>query len=136
MVALASWWVVYLTAAHVATQSIDAQHLRNDYARVLRQVEAGESFTVTNRGRPVAEIAPVGALSARLGAGGPRDAVRLSEVVGALHFMGPGEAEELRRDLEETLDTEARDPFHVSRERPEGPQRQDGRRGRSGRVDR
>ncbi|WP_328291154.1 type II toxin-antitoxin system prevent-host-death family antitoxin [Kineococcus sp. NBC_00420] len=95
-------------------QSINARDLRNDYARVLREVEAGESFTVTNRGRPVAEIAPVGAFSARLGGGGPRDAVPLSEVVGALHFMGPGKAMELRREVDETLDTDARDPFPSS----------------------
>ena len=124
--ALAGWWVVYLTATLVAMQSINARDLRNDYARVLREVEAGESFTVTNRGRPVAEIAPVGAFSARLGVGAPRDAVPLSEVVGALHFMGPGKAQELRRDLEETLDTEARDPFP----QPDGSQEQGGRAGR------
>lgn len=59
----------------------------------------------------MAEIAPVGAFSARTTLSGPRGAVPLSEVVGALRFMGPGKAQELRRDIDEALETEAVDPF-------------------------
>jgi antitoxin (DNA-binding transcriptional repressor) of toxin-antitoxin stability system len=38
--------------------------MRNDSGLVLREVEAGETFTVTRRGAPVAQIVPLG--------GGPR----------------------------------------------------------------
>lgn len=33
--------------------------MRNNSAEVLRRVEAGETIIVTNRGRPVAQLAPV-----------------------------------------------------------------------------
>ncbi|MGD9696083.1 MAG: type II toxin-antitoxin system Phd/YefM family antitoxin [Thermoleophilia bacterium] len=34
------------------------RELCNDIARILRETEAGETFTVTVRGRPVARIVP------------------------------------------------------------------------------
>ncbi len=37
---------------------ISQRQLRNDNAEVIRRVEAGESFTVTKHGRPVADLAP------------------------------------------------------------------------------
>lgn len=39
--------------------SISHRQLRNDSAEVLRRVGAGETFIVTNNGRPTATIAPV-----------------------------------------------------------------------------
>lgn len=39
--------------------SIPQRALRNDSAEILRRVEAGERFTVTVAGRPVADIGPV-----------------------------------------------------------------------------
>lgn len=41
---------------------IAARELRNRTADVLRRVEAGEQVTITFRGRPVAELAPVHAV--------------------------------------------------------------------------
>jgi prevent-host-death family protein len=38
---------------------ITQRQLRNDSARIMNSVEAGERFTVTRRGRPVAQLAPV-----------------------------------------------------------------------------
>ena len=38
-----------------------ARDLRNDLSAVLRRVEAGERMRITLRGRPVAELIPVGA---------------------------------------------------------------------------
>ncbi|NAZ77757.1 type II toxin-antitoxin system prevent-host-death family antitoxin, partial [Kineococcus sp. T13] len=35
-------------------RSINARELRNEYAKVLAEVEAGESFTILSRGRAVA----------------------------------------------------------------------------------
>lgn len=38
---------------------IAARELRNRTADVLRRVEAGESVTITSRGRPVAKLVPL-----------------------------------------------------------------------------
>lgn len=40
-------------------QQISQRQLRNDSAVVLRAVERGETFVITNNGRPVAEIRPI-----------------------------------------------------------------------------
>ena len=40
------------------TRTIPQRELRNDVARVLREVAAGEELTVTVRGEPVAELRP------------------------------------------------------------------------------
>jgi len=93
-------------ATLVAMQSIHARELRNEYARVLREVEAGESFTITNQGRPVAQIAPV-----PVGGAGPRDSVPFGEIAGALDYLGPAKADELRQQMDEMFDTELEDPF-------------------------
>ncbi len=39
--------------------TIPQRELRNDIASVLRRAEAGETFTVTVNGRPVAELRPL-----------------------------------------------------------------------------
>lgn len=41
--------------------TISQRELRNDNATIVRRVEAGESFTVTRRGVPVADLVPHGA---------------------------------------------------------------------------
>lgn len=38
---------------------VAARELRNRTADVLRRVQAGEQVTITSRGRPVAQLAPV-----------------------------------------------------------------------------
>ncbi len=42
-----------------SSQHISQRQLRNDSAVVLRAVESGETFIITNNGRPVAEIRPI-----------------------------------------------------------------------------
>jgi len=39
--------------------TIAQKELRNDSGAVLRRVEAGETFTITVAGRPVAELRPI-----------------------------------------------------------------------------
>lgn len=39
-------------------RTINQRDLRNDSAKVVRQVEQGQSFTVTRRGVPVARLFP------------------------------------------------------------------------------
>jgi prevent-host-death family protein len=42
----------------VADRVIPQRELRNNVGRVLRAAEAGETFTITVRGRPVARLGP------------------------------------------------------------------------------
>lgn len=49
-----------------SVRSISQRELRNDNAAVIRAVEAGESFTVTRRGVPVARVTPVPETELRL----------------------------------------------------------------------
>ncbi|MGI8576961.1 MAG: type II toxin-antitoxin system Phd/YefM family antitoxin [Nocardioidaceae bacterium] len=44
-------------------RTISHRELRNDSSAVLREVQSGESITVTNRGQPVAVLVPVGTAS-------------------------------------------------------------------------
>ncbi|MDO4888815.1 MAG: type II toxin-antitoxin system prevent-host-death family antitoxin [Actinomycetaceae bacterium] len=39
--------------------TIPHRELRNNSAAILRRVESGESFEITNNGRPVAELVPI-----------------------------------------------------------------------------
>lgn len=39
-------------------RTISHRELRNNSGEILRAVAAGESFTITNNGRPVAELIP------------------------------------------------------------------------------
>ena len=43
----------------MADRTIPQRELRNDIAAILRAAEAGETFIVTVRGRPVARLGPV-----------------------------------------------------------------------------
>jgi prevent-host-death family protein len=40
-------------------KTISQRELRNDNAEVMRNVEQGESYTVTRRGVPVARLSPI-----------------------------------------------------------------------------
>lgn len=42
----------------MTVHSIGQRELRNDNAEIIRRVEAGESFTVTRHGKPVADLVP------------------------------------------------------------------------------
>ncbi|MBE8526168.1 type II toxin-antitoxin system Phd/YefM family antitoxin [Rothia kristinae] len=46
------------TQAH-DERSLSQRELRNESARVLREVAEGRSFVITNRSRPVARLVPV-----------------------------------------------------------------------------
>jgi prevent-host-death family protein len=73
------------------------RELRQNASDLIRRVEAGEAFTVTVSGRPVAELGPVRSRRWR----------RYTEI--AEVFAGPGDAQwETDRDL---LDDELRTPF-------------------------
>ena len=44
-----------------APKQISQRQFRNESGAILRAVEAGESFIITNNGRPVAELRPISA---------------------------------------------------------------------------
>lgn len=44
----------------MADRTIPQRELRNSVSAILRAAEAGETFTVTVRGRPVARVVPPG----------------------------------------------------------------------------
>lgn len=44
----------------MSDRTIPQRELRNNISAVLRAAEAGETFTVTVRGRPVARVVPAG----------------------------------------------------------------------------
>lgn len=46
-------------ATLAGVRSISQRELRNDNAAIMRDVEQGESFTVTRRGVPVALLTPI-----------------------------------------------------------------------------
>jgi len=39
-------------------KEIGSYYAKTKLSKLLRQVEAGESFTITNRGKPIADIVP------------------------------------------------------------------------------
>jgi len=45
--------------SHLMTKTIAQRELRNDNAKVIEAVAAGESFVVTRNGVPVAELRPI-----------------------------------------------------------------------------
>jgi prevent-host-death family protein len=44
----------------MSSTELSIRELRNDVSEVVRRAEAGETFTVTVRGRPAAELGPLG----------------------------------------------------------------------------
>ena len=88
-------------------KTIRVRDLRNDYAQIMRDIEAGETFTVTSDGRPVASITPY------VDPEGPQTWVPAARAMGALaHLDLPADfAEQLRETVDENVVTEAEDPF-------------------------
>ena len=64
-------------------RSISQRELRNDNAEIIRAVEAGESFTVTKRGVPVARLTPVPDADLRRVREATRDVTELPRVTSA-----------------------------------------------------
>lgn len=72
---------------------IGAYQAKTHLARLLKQVEAGETVTITRNGRPVARLAPIG---------DARDAVkRLLALRGAMPSPSPGTSLSMRSLIEE-----------------------------------
>jgi prevent-host-death family protein len=62
-------------------RTISQRELRNDNAEIMREVELGETFIVTRRGVPVAQIVPYGGTESGLRIDRPaRSRAPLSEI--------------------------------------------------------
>lgn len=80
----------------MAHREIPQRELRNNVSAVLREAEAGGTFTVTVRGRPVARVVPLG--------DGPRTFVDRETVRRLLAMpVDGGWARDIGRDLEEPI---------------------------------
>ncbi|GEL24533.1 hypothetical protein PSU4_34870 [Pseudonocardia sulfidoxydans NBRC 16205] len=73
-------------------ETISQRELRNDNAEIMRRVEAGETFTVTRNGRPVADIVPRAPVRPR---------ITLGEAMQLLADLPPIDPEQWRREREE-----------------------------------
>ncbi|WP_432509141.1 type II toxin-antitoxin system Phd/YefM family antitoxin [Kineococcus auxinigenes] len=97
-------------------RTITARELRNEYARILRELEdAGEGYTITNHGRPVARITPIAPVPDRLRA---FSGVPLSAAAGLNSAAGPFDHDRFDRQVAATLDPVARDPY-AGRDEPD-----------------
>lgn len=93
-----------------AMPTISQRELRNDSGEVMRRVEAGESFTVTRRGLPVADLVP----HRDTGASGPAryvPAERLVQASGDVPAWDVARFAVEQRELDAHVDDEYRDPW-------------------------
>lgn len=99
-------------------QFIGQRELRNDNAEIMRRVEAGERFTVTRNGKPVADLIPHQA----------RREIRrrtVGEVQAEFRRMPPLDSERWRRERAEAdavfgPDDPVEDPWLRGRRDPAG----------------
>jgi len=70
---------------------ITQRELRNDSARVMDDVEAGQSFLLTRRGQVIAQIVPLR---------GPRSTISTAELVAGLRGMPHLDMATLRDDAD------------------------------------
>jgi len=75
---------------------IAQRELRNDNARVIDAVAAGETFVVTRNGVPVAELRPIGQARPRF--------VQKRDVVELAAAGPPVDGSQLRADLDRIVD--------------------------------
>ncbi|MGH3979690.1 MAG: type II toxin-antitoxin system Phd/YefM family antitoxin [Pseudonocardiaceae bacterium] len=98
------------------SETIKQSELRNNNAEIMRRVAAGESFTVTVHGRPVADLVPH-----QRRAHGRRHLVPAAEFDALLARLPPVDLEQWRRDFEEADeifgDDLPTDPWEEARKR-------------------
>lgn len=87
--------------AEHAEREITQRELRNDSGAIMRDVERGESFTITRNGTPVGRLIPLRR----------RTFVAKSEVLAAFATAPPLDPQRFRDDLDSAID---QDPFDRS----------------------
>ena len=80
-------------------ETIRQSELRNNNAEIMRRVAAGESFTVTVHGQPVADLVPHQRLGQQR-----RRLVPAAEFDAALAALTPLDVEQWKRDIREADD--------------------------------
>ncbi|MFD0362024.1 type II toxin-antitoxin system Phd/YefM family antitoxin [Nocardia sp. GCM10030253] len=80
-------------------KTIQQRDLRNDSGKVLAAVEAGESFTITRNGKPVAELKPLTR----------RTFVPIAELAHTSAHLPRIDYNEWRADMDATIDQEIPD---------------------------
>ena len=75
---------------------IAQRELRNDNAEIIRRVEAGETFTITRNGIPVAELRPLPA--------GRKRVVHRAHLAEVARRLEPLDGERLRAELDDVAD--------------------------------
>ena len=80
-------------------ETIKQSELRNNNAELMRRVAAGESFTVTVHGQPVADLVPHQRPDQRR-----RRLVAAAEFDAALAALAPLDVEQWKQDLQEADD--------------------------------
>ncbi len=75
---------------------IQQRDLRNDSGRVLAAVEAGERFTITRNGKPVARLEPIG----------KRTFVPIAELISTNAAVPKVDYSQWRADLDALIDPE------------------------------
>ncbi len=78
------------------TETIGQRELRNDNARIIDAVAAGQSFVVTRHGTPVAELRPVAARRPTF--------VSRADLLAAARSAPVIDAAAFRRDLDDAVD--------------------------------
>ena len=86
----------------MATRTISQRELRNDSAKIIRELQEGHSFILTNHGVPVAEIRPFH---------GPQPIVGRDVRAAAAADWQPIDAEAFMRDVDEAVDQAIVDPY-------------------------
>lgn len=83
--------------APTVAREISQRELRNDSGRIMRELDAGESFIVTSNGTPVGELTPVRR----------HRFVRAEAAVSFFAAAPPIDLGQLRRDLDAIADPDA-----------------------------
>ncbi len=78
------------------------RELNSNSSALARRAAAGETITITDRGRPIADLGPHRS--------GFRFA-RKADVLATFDALPPVDPERFRRDLDAVLDSEFRDPY-------------------------
>ncbi len=65
----------------MSKKNIGSYEVRTNLPEILRRVRAGESFTITNRGKPVADLVPSRTASRKKTAAAIENILRMRETV-------------------------------------------------------
>lgn len=88
----------------VMATTISQRELRNDSAKIIRRLQAGETFVLTNNGVPVGELRPLHS---------PKRTVSRDELLAASAELPPYgvTAAELRAEMDTFIDPYVYDPY-------------------------